>query len=257
MREQPLAPHTAQPSQLAATTTWTVPKYPADSTNCLPPHMTHRHTDTTQKPQSRASDTGLRHGDMHGHVINGCESNPWHHTLPSPRVTHHVDCAEIPCRQHELPAVTHDTHQHGLPTVTHDTRTQRHDTKASVMGLSHGPQTRRHARAGDQWLREQPLASHTAQPSRHPPRGLRQSARRRCATRHHVSSPAARIPPPDIATQPSAPRNCNSQLTTTSSLRDVATPRQRPAPCHMLAPRPGAQAAVAAKSVYPGQFGRC
>jgi|EP01047_Picozoa_sp_COSAG01_P030789 hypothetical protein len=43
---------------LAATTTWAVPKYPADSTDCLPSHMTYRHTDT----QTHRHDTGLSHG---------------------------------------------------------------------------------------------------------------------------------------------------------------------------------------------------
>jgi hypothetical protein len=32
---------------------------------------------------------------MHGQVIDGCESNPWHHTQPSPRANHHVDCVKV------------------------------------------------------------------------------------------------------------------------------------------------------------------
>eukprot|EP01047_Picozoa_sp_COSAG01_P095330 COSAG01_NODE_26054_length_724_cov_150.344000_1_plen_118_part_10 len=87
---------------LAATTTWAVPKYPTDSTDCLPSHMaqTHKH-DTmstahcthTRSAPCRATAEKLLVDCVSAHpppVVRHDTQTP-----PSPRSNHQVSCAKV------------------------------------------------------------------------------------------------------------------------------------------------------------------
>jgi hypothetical protein len=138
---------------LAATSTWDVPKYPADSTDCLPSHMaqTHKH-DTMSRPGARG-EARTRSGEAGPR----CARIGAPHTLGDSRCAF---CAEAGCRlcrwlrlprirslrrwlrhpalpKYMYPADSTDCLPSHMTYRHTGTQTHRHDT-----GLSHGPQSR-------------------------------------------------------------------------------------------------------------------
>ena len=142
---------------LAATSTWAVLKYPADSTDCLPSHMTHRHTGTT-RCQQHTHHTHTHKHNLHRHHV--CPSTPVasltqthrHTTLHQQHAAYtHTTCTATTSIRPRLPRPTPPSHMHMpaaprhpalLHTHTHTTTKSYTDTTRCHHPLCHRPQSR-------------------------------------------------------------------------------------------------------------------
>jgi hypothetical protein len=127
---------------LAATTTWAVPKYPTDSTDCLPSHMAQTHKHDTMSTAHRT------------------------HTRSAPcRATAEkllVDCVSA----HPPPVIRHDTQTHRHTTLhqqhtAHTHNLQHHHVYPSTPAASHPTAAHAHAHVSRVQTPRPPAHPHT------------------------------------------------------------------------------------------------